>query len=147
MRYFFKIKSITDVITNSSTEVFLLHNDEKTQEVLNKLRYVDIITFKTEKDVKDFIQANLYDLPNRQYFPSSIVKVDPLSEWSFVDMINEIGKSFDEMWEFVKSCYLPLIGYTYIECEDSCCGTEIGNELDILQSLCYHNDNCFFDRC
>ena len=61
-----KIKSITDVITNSSTEVFLLKNDTAFKEFNNSLEtlHADYI-FETEEDVKEYLsesyKGNLYE--------------------------------------------------------------------------------------
>ena len=45
---------------------------------------------------------------------------NPLANYDFVNIVkNELKKSFDETWEFVKSCYLPLIGYVLFSIEDN----------------------------
>lgn len=146
MKRLLKIKSFTDVITNSSTEVFMIKNDGKYKDILKELKYIDIIYFQNEDDVKNFIHTHMYDMQDSQYFMQSVVKVDPLSEWIFVDLITAMGKSFDEIWDFIKDCYLPLIGYAYVECEDNYCDDNTAYELDILQKLCYNNEDCFMDR-
>ena len=56
MKQLIKIKSITDVITNSSTEVFLLKNDDAFKEFNDTLKLLkaDYI-FDSEKGLKDYI--------------------------------------------------------------------------------------------
>ena len=52
---------------------------------------------------------------------SSFLDSNPLANYDFVNIVkNELKKSFDETWEFVKSCYLPLIGYAIFMVEDNC---------------------------
>ena len=58
----------------------------------------------------------------------SDVITNPLADYNFICMVRDnLKKSFDETWDFVKSCYLPLIGYAVITVED--------NYLSDLQSL------------
>ena len=58
---------------------------------------------------------------------------------------DNLKKSFDETWEFVKSCYLPLIGYAVITVEDNYLSDMQLLELDkICEFKSKHGG--FFDR-
>ena len=124
-----KIKSITDVITNSSTEVFLLKNTNAFKELNDSLRSLkaDYI-FDTEEALKEYL-SDCYEGNSYKYeYLSNFLDSNPLANYDFVNIVkNELKKSFDEIWGFVKSCYLPLIGYAVITVED--------NYLSDLQSL------------
>lgn len=116
-----KIKSITDVITNSSTEVFLLKNTNAFKELNDSLRSLkaDYI-FDSEEGLKEYLSDAYNDVYYKYDYLSSFLDSNPLANYDFVNIVkNELKKSFDETWEFVKSCYLPLIGYAVISVEDS----------------------------
>ena len=117
-----KIKSITDVITNSSTEVFLLKNTNAFKELNDSLRSLkaDYI-FDTEEALKEYL-SDCYEGNSYKYeYLSNFLDSNPLANYDFVNIVkNELKKSFDEIWGFVKSCYLPLIGYAVITVEDDC---------------------------
>ena len=117
-----KIKSITDVITNSSTEVFLLKNTNAFKELNDSLRSLkaDYI-FDTEEALKEYL-SDCYEGNSYKYeYLSNFLVSNPLANYDFVNIVkNELKKSFDEIWGFVKSCYLPLIGYAVITVEDDC---------------------------
>ena len=61
----FDIQSQSDIITNSSTEVFILNNENGAiEELMNELlpsckHWVDV--FKTEEDVKEYLLENFND--------------------------------------------------------------------------------------
>ena len=124
-----KIKSITDVITNSSTEVFLLKNTNAFKELNDSLRSLraDYI-FDTEETLKEYL-SDCYEGNSYKYeYLSNFLDSNPLANYDFVNIVkDELKKSFDETWNFVKSCYLPLMGYAVITVED--------NYLSDLQSL------------
>lgn len=116
-----KIKSITDVITNSSTEVFLLKNTNAFKELNDSLRSLkaDYI-FDTEEALKEYL-SDCYEGNSYKYeYLSNFLDSNPLANYDFIYMVKDnLKKSFDETWEFVKLCYLPLIGYAVISVEDN----------------------------
>ena len=122
MQQLIKIKSVTDVITNSSTEVFLLKNTNAFKELNDSLRSLkaDYI-FDTEEALKEYL-SDCYEGNSYKYeYLSNFLDSNPLANYDFVNIVkNELKKSFDEIWGFVKSCYLPLIGYAVITVEDDC---------------------------
>lgn len=142
-----KIKSITDVITNSSTEVFLLKNTNAFKELNDSLRSLkaDYI-FDTEEALKEYL-SDCYEGNSYKYeYLSNFLDSNPLANYDFIYMVKDnLKKSFDETWEFVKSCYLPLIGYAVITTEDDCLSDMQLLELDkICEFKSKHGG--FFDR-
>ena len=132
MKQLIKIKSITDVITNSSTEVFLLKNNDVFKEFNNSLELLkaDYI-FDSEEGLKEYL-SDCYEGNSYKYeYLSNFLDSNPLANYDFVNIVkNELKKSFDETWEFVKSCYLPLIGYAVISVEDNYLSDSESLELD-----------------
>lgn len=129
MRQLIKIKSVTDVITNSSTEVFLLKNTNAFKELNDSLEWLkaDYI-FDSEEGLKEYLSDAYNGVCYKYDYLSSVLDSNPLANYDFVNIVkDELKKSFDETWEFVKSCYLPLIGYVLFTIED--------NHLSDLQSL------------
>ena len=132
-----KIKSITDVITNSSTEVFLLKNTnafKKLNDSLCSLK-ADYI-FDTEEALKEYL-SDCYEGNSYKYeYLSNFLDSNPLANYDFVNIVkNELKKSFDEIWGFVKSCYLPLIGYAVITVEDNYLSVSQSLELDRIRDF------------
>ena len=129
MKQLIKIKSVTDVITNSSTEVFLLKNTNAFKELNDSLCSLkaDYI-FDSEERLKEYLSDAYNGACYKYDYLSSFLDSNPLANYDFVNIVkNELKKSFDETWEFVKSCYLPLIGYVLFSIED--------NYISDLQSL------------
>lgn len=142
-----KIKSITDVITNSSTEVFLLKNTNAFKELNDSLRSLkaDYI-FDTEEALKEYL-SDCYEGNWYKYeYLSNFLGSNPLANYDFIYMVRDnLKKSFDETWEFVKSCYLPLIGYAVITVQDDCLSDMQSLELDeICEFKSKHGG--YFDR-
>lgn len=142
-----KIKSIIDVITNSSTEVFLLKNTNAFKELNDSLRSLkaDYI-FDTEEALKEYL-SDCYEGNSYKYeYLSNFLDSNPLANYDFIYMVKDnLKKSFDETWEFVKLCYLPLIGYAVITTEDDCLSDMQSLELDkICEFKSKHGG--FFDR-
>ena len=142
-----KIKSLTDVITNSSTEVFLLKNTNAFKELNDSLCSLkaDYI-FDTEEALKEYL-SDCYEGNSYKYeYLSNFLDSNPLANYDFIYMVRDnLKKSFDETWEFVKSCYLPLIGYAVITTEDNYLSDMQLLELDkICEFKSKHGG--FFDR-
>lgn len=147
MKLLIKIKSVTDVITNSSTEVFLLKNTNAFKELNDSLRSLkaDYI-FDTEEALKEYLSDCYEDDSYKYEYLSNFLDSNPLANHDFIYMVRDnLKKSFDETWEFVKSCYLPLIGYVVITTEDDCLSDMESLELDkICEFKSKHGG--FFDR-
>lgn len=151
MKKLIKILSISDVITNSSTEVFMMKNDEEFKEISKELKCVYLQLLSNEEDVKKYIKE-LYEYGGYEafeWFSEEVVKTNPLSNYIFYDICREIpNNTFDNVWNFVKEFYLPLIGYVLIEQEDNTSPSyddELYKELCFLQSLCEEGKG-FMDR-
>ena len=84
--------------------------------------------FNTEETLKEYF-SDCYEGNSYKYeYLSNFLVSNPLANYDFIYMVRDnLKKSFDETWDFVKSCYLPLIGYAVITVED--------NYLSDLQTL------------
>ena len=147
MKQLIKIKSVTDVITNSSTEVFLLKNTNAFKELNDSLCSLkaDYI-FDTEEALKEYL-SDCYEGNSYKYeYLSNFLDSNPLANYDFIYIVKDnLKKSFDETWDFVKSCYLPLIGYAVITVEDNYLSDMQLLELDkICEFKSKHGG--FFDR-
>ena len=147
MKQLIKIKSVTDVITNSSTEVFLLKNTNAFKELNDSLCSLkaDYI-FDTEEALKEYL-SDCYEGNSYKYeYLSNFLDSNPLANYDFIYIVKDNLKiCFDETWDFVKSCYLPLIGYAVITVEDNYLSDMQLLELDkICEFKSKHGG--FFDR-
>ena len=147
MKQLIKIKSVTDVITNTSTEVFLLKNTNAFKELNDSLCSLkaDYI-FDTEEALKEYL-SDCYEGNSYKYeYLSNFLDSNPLANYDFIYIVKDnLKKSFDETWDFVKSCYLPLIGYAVITVEDNYLSDMQLLELDkICEFKSKHGG--FFDR-
>ena len=130
-----KIKSISDAITNSSTEVFLVKNDDKFKEFSKDFKHIfPCNVFATGEDVKNYFKEiynynNCYDA---EWLTSEFLKANPFANYDFVNACKEMGKSYDEVWNFVKDCYEPMVGCLEYAYEDNCCSDELYCELSNL---------------
>ena len=122
-----KIKSITDVITNSSTEVFCYKLDDPEYERIKKaIPWLYWDEFRTEEDIKKIVMdPDYYELPwlsgvQCDHGPEDSEPVyDIMSEWSFREHIKD-KKTPDEIWEFIKSFYMNLLGKAVCCFENDC---------------------------
>ena len=137
MKQLIKIKSVTDVITNSSTEVFLLKNTNAFKELNDSLCSLkaDYI-FDTEEALKEYLSDCYEDNSYKYEYLSNFLASNPLANYDFIYMVRDnLKKSFDETWEFVKSCYLPLIGYAVITVEDNYLSDSESLEFDRIRDF------------
>lgn len=123
-----KIRSITDVITNSSTEVFCYRIDDPVyQEIQKAIPWLDWDEFKTEDDIKklvmdpDYWGMYWYDHVQCDHGPEEAKPFyDIMANYEFKEAI-EGKKSPDEIWEFVKGFYLDgLLGKAISSIENDC---------------------------
>lgn len=112
-----KIKSITDVITNSSTEVFCYRiDDPEYKEIQKAIPWLNWHEFKTEEDIKNFVMdPNYYEIPWNSYSvqvdhgpEEAVPSCDIMSIWEFRENIKD-KKTPDEIWEFIKSFYVEAL--------------------------------------
>lgn len=145
MKKLIKIKSISDVITNSSTEVFVIKMDERFNAIKNNLecsKYFEF--FDDEETVKDYViklieDNNLCIIDN---LLRNTVDINDSVDY-FIDIITfclkDLKKTPEEIYDFFKNVFNQLVGYAWVEEEDNC-------STDIIDELYYHGYNCV-DRC
>lgn len=141
MKKLIKIKSISDVITNSSTEVFIIKMDDRFNSIKDKLNcYDDFVFFEDEEYVKKYIVQHIED--------NDLWDLDHLFDnmdlgWNFRDVIeyckDTAKKSAEEIYEFFKEQFNKLVGYAWVEEADDCT-TRIIDELNSYGYGCV-------DRC
>ena len=123
-----KIRSITDVITNSSTEVFCYRlDDPEYQEIKKAIPWLYWDEFKEEEDVKKLVMDKDYwGVPwtngvQNDHGPEEAVPLyDIMADYEFKESIKD-KKTPDEIWEFIKGFYLgELIGKAVATFENDC---------------------------
>lgn len=105
---FVDIQSVNDIITNSSSEVFLTDSKSKI-ELLDKAG-IEYIKFDTEEDIKNYV------LSEDNYYLAEldeIVERNPLGDYFFIKDLLKYHTE-DEIWEFYKPFYLVLLGKAYV---------------------------------
>ena len=114
-----KIQSISDVITNSSSEVYLIAATEKFKEAFKGFEnYFDAI-FLTEEDIKKYlIEKNEWDIES-DLDNIDIIDHNPLANYELMDTLGDIGKTKEEIVEFFFPIYKPLLGYAIWTQEDT----------------------------
>jgi hypothetical protein len=108
-----KLRSITDVITNSSTEVFCYKlNDPEYQEIKKELKWLDWDEFRTEDDIKKLVMnPDYWGLPwtdgvQNDHGPEEALPFyDIMANYEFREGL-EGKKTTDEIWDFIKEFYL-----------------------------------------
>lgn len=105
---FVNIQSVNDIITNSSSEVFLTDSKSKI-ELLDKAG-IEYIKFDTEGDIKNYV------LSEDNYYLAEldeIVERNPLGDYFLIKDLLKYHTE-DEIWEFYKPFYLVLLGKAYV---------------------------------
>lgn len=106
-----KVLSISDVITNSSDEVFLFRGNEA-EYVREHFPDMDWVIFETMDDVKEWMEkASVDDLR----WLSSLVPNNPLYEYNTETYEH---RKLDKPWEEVKDAYAPLVGSIFLHVEE-----------------------------
>lgn len=139
-----KIKSITDVITNSSTEVYMIKFTDGVEDRLKALENIGYRVFRTEEDIKDHIVQcfreiqdghwcyDLYDLFETEFFKENTKVKDVIDYTVLETILVESGKTAEEVFDFFSFMFKSLIGY----CNISLCNHYITNdERDELDRL------------
>lgn len=99
------VQTFSDIITNSSSEVYISEKNEKLLKTLNNygIYYYD---FTDESILRDFVENQFYELYD-------VVKYNPYSDFDLRDGFRE-HYTEDQMWEILKPFYKQLFGKVYI---------------------------------
>lgn len=101
----FIIQSFSDLITNSSSEVFVFVQNE---EITNALKQMDIDynVYNDEASLRKAVEDDAWMF-------DGVVDFNPYREFWMYDLRE--NKTPDELWEFFKSFYTPLIGKIIVD--------------------------------
>ena len=114
-----KIQSISDVITNSSSEVYLIAATEKFKEAFKGFENYFNAIFLTEEDIKKYlIEKDIWEIES-DLDNIDIIDHNPLADYNLMDTLNSIGKTKEEIVEFFFPIYKPLLGYAIWTQEDT----------------------------
>lgn len=107
------IQSVSDIITNSSSEVFMTLDNEFNENFLKSIG-VDYVKFTCLDDVRKFIQEN------SAWALDSAIEHNPYADqdW-FIDILKQYH-SEDMIWEFFKPMYAELVGKLFIKEHRDC---------------------------
>lgn len=130
------IKSITDVITNSSTEVFLMKRDKKYFKLLKKYGIKDFfLHIDSEEELKELLLLGIKKCREDDwddiYWELCEFMNDALdlSEWGadgpiylhqlgFWESLHNAGRTDEEIIDFLMPVFKPLIGVSYFKFHD-----------------------------
>ena len=101
----FIIQSFSDIITNSSSEVFVSSSSDELLQALKELN-IDYDCYHNEEELRKAVEENSWDF-------DEIVEFNPYREWWFDDIRSR--KTCDELWDFFKVFYINLIGKIIID--------------------------------
>lgn len=114
-----KIQSISDVITNSSSEVYLMATTEKFKEAFKGFEKYFRAIFLTEEDIKKYlIEKDIWEIESDLDYVD-IIDHNPLADFNLMDSLENIGKTKEEIVEFFFPVYKPLLGYAIWTQEDT----------------------------
>lgn len=147
MKKIYKISSVSDVITNSSSEVFVPKIDDKFKEIIKDLKFMKFYLFETKEDVKDFVLKSItpdekgyYDNCMLSYlFETGFLNFIYEDSYSFSEFLDycydKLNKTPQEIYDFLSPVFEPLIGHAYDIIEDDCCGACGYNDINMLNSI------------
>lgn len=103
-----EIQSVSDIITNSSSEVFITNN-KRDIEILDKAG-ITYVKFDTEEDIRNYLfSEDSYNLEDLDEF----VNYNPFGNYFELEELLKIHTK-DEIWEFFKPLYTCLLGNVYV---------------------------------
>lgn len=101
----FIVQSFSDIITNSSSEVFVSSSSDELLQALKELN-IDYDCYHNEEELRKAVEENSWDF-------DEIVEFNPYREWWFDDIKSR--KTCDELWDFFKIFYIDLLGKIIID--------------------------------
>ena len=101
----FVIQSFSDIITNSSSEVFVSIQNEDLINALKQME-IDYDIYNDEESLRQAVEDN-------PWMFDEMVSYNPYREF-WIDELKE-NRTSDEIWDFLKSFYIHLIGKVLID--------------------------------
>ena len=135
------ITSYSDVITNSSTQVFFLDIEEKLIKLLNdKGRTGEVVIINNKEDVIRAIELYQREIDNGEFGNNNIFSLlnyslewyDMYTEYGKGDYwlkLNENGRTDREIVEFIWPLVSDIAGKLYYSFQDDCGTSEIAEIL------------------
>ena len=102
----FVIQSFSDIITNSSSEVFVSYPNEELLKILEDWG-IDYKCYNTEEELRKAVEEHPWDFDN-------ITTHNPYYTYTLIEDLREI-KSADSIWEFFKQFYIGLLGKIIVD--------------------------------
>lgn len=102
----FIVQSFSDVITNSSSEVFISVPNEELMNVIKEWG-IWYRCYTTEEELRKDVEEDPWDF-------DEITTYNPYSNYNLMKELREM-KSSDSIWEFFKQFYTGLLGKIIVE--------------------------------
>ena len=102
----FVIQSFSDIITNSSSEVFVSYPNEELLKILEDWG-IWYKCYNTEEELRKAVEEDPWDF-------DEITTHNPYYNYSLMGELREM-KSSDSIWEFFKQFYTGLLGKIIVD--------------------------------
>ena len=102
----FVIQSFSDIITNSSSEVFVSYPNEELLKILEDWG-IEYKCYNTEEELRKAVEENPWDF-------DEITTHNPYGTYTLMEDLREL-KSTDSIWEFFKQFYIGLLGKIIVD--------------------------------
>ena len=102
----FVIQSFSDIITNSSSEVFVSYPNEELLKILEDWG-IWYKCYNTEEELRKAVEEDPWDF-------DEITTYNPYYNYSLMEELREM-KSADSIWEFFKQFYIGLLGRIIVD--------------------------------
>lgn len=102
----FVIQSFSDIITNSSSEVFVSYPNEELLKILEDWG-IEYKCYNTEEELRKAVEEHPWDFDD-------ITTHNPYYTYTLMEDLREM-KSTDSIWEFFKQFYIGLLGKIIVD--------------------------------
>lgn len=102
----FVIQSFSDIITNSSSEVFISAPNEELMKILEDWG-IWYKCYTTEEELRKAVEEDPWDF-------DEITTYNPYYNYSLMEELRKM-KSSDSIWEFFKQFYIRLLGKIIVD--------------------------------
>ena len=102
----FVIQSFSDIITNSSSEVFISAPNEELMKILEDWG-IWYKCYTTEEELRKAVEEDPWDF-------EEITTYNPYYNYNLMEELREM-KSSDSIWEFFKQFYTGLLGKVIVD--------------------------------
>lgn len=124
------IQSFSNIITNSSSEVFVCSKNDDLIEALAIMK-IDYIYYENEQSLRKAVEENAWNFDD-------ICSLNPYKEWWMEDIRAE--KTSDEIWEFFKSFYMHLLCKVIVDVDRDYLYNQVEEHNIYLQQIIQKNE-------